>query len=53
MDLMDEDERQAFKAKLERRVLDNIGYADDGELPAGADSLETLMQEDEVKRLRQ
>ena len=47
LDLMDEDERQAFKAKLEQRILDNISNSADGELPAGAGSLEMLMQEDQ------
>ena len=50
MELMDEDERQAFKARLERQVLAEIGTAGDGELPHGSETLESLMQEDEAEQ---
>jgi len=45
MDLMDEDEREAFKEALKQRVLDDGRY-DDGELPYGSNTLESLMDEE-------
>lgn len=47
MEMMDEDERRAFKETLKRQMLNNLS---DGELNYDAESLESLM--DEEKRLR-
>lgn len=45
LDLMDEDERVAFKETLKQQVLDDAHY-DDGELPYSGDSLESLLTDD-------
>lgn len=45
MDLMDEDERAAFKEALKQRVLHDAHY-DDGELPFASNTLESLMVEE-------
>ena len=53
MEMMDEGEREAFKRKLQRQVLDDAGYHDaydDGELPVDADTLESLLDEDHLRR---
>ena len=53
MELMDEDERQAFKETLKQRILDDTRLDADGELSYGADTLESLFyEEDSNKRLR-
>jgi hypothetical protein len=52
MEMMDEDERQAFKAALQQRLLQesgNMAY-DDGELPYGAETLESLLDDDQLRR---
>lgn len=46
MELMDEDERAAFKQRLEERVLGDAGFTDDGEIPDSRVSLDALMEED-------
>ena len=51
LDLMDDDERQAFMERLEQRALDDAGFSD-GELPYGSDTLESLLKENTGKRLR-
>ena len=48
MEIMDEDERAAFKEALKQQVLDDAHYHD-GELPYNSDSLESLMV-DETRR---
>lgn len=52
MDMMDDDEREAFKQVLKQKILDDMSQptGDDGEL-FERDSLYDLMQDDE-KRLR-
>ena len=52
MELMDEDERAAFKQKLQQRLLRDVGYIDDGEIPDEHISLESLMQDEEEDYLR-
>jgi hypothetical protein len=51
MEMMNEDEREAFKETLKRRILDEAAYGgmNDGELP---ESLSDLMDEGHGKRLR-
>ena len=49
MELMDEDEREAFKETLKRRVLEDMGV-DDGELPYAAETLESLLEEEHSTR---
>ncbi len=39
MEMMDDDERQAFKQTLKRQVLTDMRLNDDGELPDGASRL--------------
>jgi hypothetical protein len=51
LELMDDDERQAFKQLLKQQVLEETGYAD-GELPYGGDTLESLLNEDTGQRAR-
>jgi hypothetical protein len=50
MELMDEDERQAFKATLKQRVLDDTRLNADGELSYGTDTLESLFYEEEANK---
>jgi hypothetical protein len=49
MEMMDEDERQAFKTALQQRLLQettaNTAY-DDGELPYDAETLESLLDDE-------
>ena len=52
MELMDEDERAAFKQKLQERVLRDAGYGEDGEIPDQRVSLETLMHDEDADSLR-
>ena len=52
MELMDEDERAAFKQKLQARVLRDAGYGEDGEIPDERVSLETLMHDEDADSLR-
>ncbi len=52
MDLLDEDERAAFKARLMDEVLAEAGSGSDGELPYDADSLEALLGDQESARTR-
>lgn len=49
MNMMDEDEREAFKETLKRRVLNEMRLSEDGELPYGAD---LMYEQDREKRLR-
>ena len=42
LELMDDEEREAFKEALKQRTLDNIGY-DDGELPYSNETLASLL----------
>ena len=49
LELMDEDERVAFKEALKQQVL---GRGSDGELPYGAELLEALEQEQAAARRR-
>lgn len=46
MDLMDEDERAAFKQALMQRVLDDMTATSDSELPASDESLAGLLDRD-------
>ena len=50
-DLMDDDERDDFKERLKRRILEDTNYAD-GELPETGGTLESLLGEEQAKRLR-
>ncbi len=50
LELMDEDERAAFKESLKRRVLDDIGRTDDGELPADDATLAALLDEEQAQK---
>lgn len=57
MQMMDDDEREAFKAALKQRILDDAQYGgsrygEDGELPMDADRLSDFI-EDEPRRRRQ
>ena len=53
LELMDEDERSAFKESLKQGVLADMGYHGDGESPFNYDTLESLLDEgDQEKRLR-
>ena len=45
MELMDEDERAAFKSTLKQRLLDSADYAD-GELPYSGETLAALLNEE-------
>lgn len=49
LEMMDEDEREAFKETLKRRVLNGARFSEDGELPYGADM---LYEDEREKRLR-
>jgi hypothetical protein len=51
LELMDDDERQAFKQLLKQQVLEETGYAD-GELPYADETLESLLNEDTGERSR-
>ena len=51
LELMDEDEREAFKQLLKRQMLEESGYAD-GELPYGSETLESLLSEGTGRRSR-
>lgn len=51
LEMMDEDERAAFKHLLKQQVLEEHRYAD-GELPYNGDSLESLLTEDSNRRAR-
>lgn len=42
MELMDEDERYAFKEVLKRQVLAEAAYADDGEIPLDVEEVARL-----------
>lgn len=46
MELMDEDERAAFKEALKQRVLDDMTATGDGELPVSDESLAALLDRD-------
>ena len=50
-ELMDDDERDDFKERLKRRILEDTNYAD-GELPGDGGTLESLLGEEQAKRLR-
>ena len=50
MELMDEDERQAFKETLKQRILEDARLDADGELSYGADTLESLFYEDDANK---
>ena len=50
-ELMDDDEREAFKATLKQRVLDDMTY-DDGELATDAETLESLLDESVSRQYR-
>ncbi len=53
MDMMDEDERAAFKASLKRRVLAEQRLNDDGEFYGDPATLDSLLRDDyDEKRLR-
>ena len=52
LELMDEDERQALKQRLQRQVLDEAYVTDDGELAYRGESLKSLLEEDEQQRLQ-
>ena len=49
MDLMDDEELAAFKETLKRRVLADPAY-EDGELPYGSETLESLLRDDDGGR---
>ena len=49
LELMDDEEREAFKETLKRRVLEDMGV-DDGELPYAAETLESLLEEEHSTR---
>jgi len=52
LELMDDDERAAFKERLQQRLLDNLGD-NEGELSKTGETLEALLAEDDsVGRLR-
>jgi len=46
MEMMDEEEREAFKETLKRRVLNQMSSSMDGELPADSETLAALLDED-------
>ncbi|MCD4686629.1 MAG: hypothetical protein K8S97_11905 [Anaerolineae bacterium] len=50
MEMMDDDERAAFKAALKQRVLDDLDRAEDGELPLGDTTLAALIGDDGTTR---
>jgi hypothetical protein len=43
LDLFDEDERREIKDRLREKILRESSYGGDGELPADAESLESLL----------
>lgn len=49
MDILDEDERAAFKDLLKQRVLEDMGRAADGELPADDESLAALLDAEHTR----
>ena len=49
LELMDEDERAAFKDGLKRQLMNDMRY-DDGEQPYSGETLETLMDEERQQR---
>ena len=52
LELMDDDERAAFKERLQQRVLDNLGD-NEGELPETGETLEALLTKNgSARRLR-
>ena len=51
LELMDDDEREAFKHLLKRQVLEESGYAD-GELSYGSETLESLLNDEPARRSR-
>ena len=53
MEMMDDDEREAFKDTLKRRLLDDYRVNEDGELFADSATLESLMHDEQNQRLRQ
>ena len=52
LELMDEDEREAFKETLKRRVLDEARIGGDGEITYGDTTLESLFYEEDKDRQR-
>jgi hypothetical protein len=50
LEMLDEDERAAFKETLKQRMLEQIGAPDEGELPADADTLAALLDADDHER---
>lgn len=51
LELMDEDEREAFKETLKQRLLDDMSLNDDGELGYRT-TLEDLLDDDSLRRQR-
>ncbi len=51
LELMDEDEREAFKETLKQRLLDDMSLNDDGELGYRT-TLEDLLDDDSISRQR-
>jgi hypothetical protein len=52
LELMDEDERQAFKERLQRQVLDEAYLTDDGEIAYRGQSLKTLLEDEAEQHQR-
>ena len=52
MELMDDDEREAFKETLKRRVLDEARIGGDGEITYGDTTLESLFYEEDKDQQR-
>ena len=46
LELMDDEERAAFKKRLERQVLEEANVGEDGELPDEGNTLESLFYEE-------
>ena len=49
LDMLDDQEREAFKEALKRRVLEDADYAD-GELPYSSETIESLLLDENDKR---
>jgi len=49
MEIMDEDERAAFKETLKRRVLEDKKYGEDGELSTSDQTLAALLDKEQAR----
>lgn len=52
LEMMDDDERAAFKAELKQRILNDVDRVQDGELPLGDTTLAALLSDDGTSRAK-